>query len=536
MGSKELKLKSPQDILTFLKINIPFIVLFSILVFFAYAYSLNGEFVSDDIPTIINNPEVTNLTTAFKSLYLQSILRSITYTLFGLNTVFYHLQSVVLHIINLALFFTVTYMLFGKRTSVIATVLFSVHPTASEAVIWLSGVNYIILSIATNIILISYLLYKETNNKKYLHSTYLLYLVSLISVTKIWVYIIPFIVLIVEWLILPGTPRKKTLANLSGLFVLAMISFAIVFAQNKSYSQRIESLAVAGGAPYIKRLPYSIYMPLELLVFPKNLTLYHEGEIITATKYNLMIITSIGLLVITLISLVKKDGRGRNSIAGKAPEQNKQLAGFILLIYASLLPVLSPLQVSWFVADRYLYFATGIFCIVLGILIKELEKELYSPKVAVAATSIVFVILLGRTLDRNADWKTQKSVWLATEKVGPNGPRVHNNLGDIYAREGDLSKSIWHFERAIQLDPTYSDAMHNLGNTYIQTNEIEKAKELYIKSLEYNPYLYQSLYKIGLIEYQSGNHALGQEYIQKSLQIAPDYEQAKATLVQMQSQ
>jgi len=53
--------------------------------------------------------------------------------------------------------------------------------------------------------------------------------------------------------------------------------------------------------------------------------------------------------------------------------------------------------------------------------------------------------------------------------------------------EGDLEKSIHNFQRALQLEPNYPEAMYNLGNTYKQAGEVEKGEKLMQKALKLKP-------------------------------------------------
>ena len=92
-----------------------------------------------------------------------------------------------------------------------------------------------------------------------------------------------------------------------------------------------------------------------------------------------------------------------------------------------------------------------------------------------------------RTITRNADWKNQDTLWLATAKTSPSSPQNHNNLGDYYGRQGDLEKAAEEFKTAIKLKPNYGDAYHNLANIYHQMGEDDLAIENYRKALSFNP-------------------------------------------------
>ena len=60
--------------------------------------------------------------------------------------------------------------------------------------------------------------------------------------------------------------------------------------------------------------------------------------------------------------------------------------------------------------------------------------------------------------------------------IRPNTPAVYNNLGSVYARQGNTAKAMELFRQAIELDSSYSDPYYNLGSAYEDRGE--KAKGL----------------------------------------------------------
>ena len=56
---------------------------------------------------------------------------------------------------------------------------------------------------------------------------------------------------------------------------------------------------------------------------------------------------------------------------------------------------------------------------------------------------------------------------------------VHNMLGVIYHERGLFSKAQIHFERALAINPTYTEAALNLSVTYNDLGHYEQAKQVY---------------------------------------------------------
>ena len=58
----------------------------------------------------------------------------------------------------------------------------------------------------------------------------------------------------------------------------------------------------------------------------------------------------------------------------------------------------------------------------------------------------------------------------------PNDADIHNYMGFSFRKKGMLEKSIYHYERALQIDPKHLGALEYQGELYITLGEIEKAK------------------------------------------------------------
>lgn len=520
MKQVDLKIKDLNDIKKIIKANIPLFLIITLLVFVSFIWSVNGEFVSDDVPGIVRNPIVHDIDRAISTLNHQVILQAVIYSIFGLNPTPYHLTSILMHIVNVILFFLMIYNLFNKKVAALASVLYSVHSLVSETVIWISAFNYQLSTFYLYISILLYLIYKKTGNRKVLVGLFMFFAFISMTFPNYWVLIIPFIVAGIDFFILERNYNFRSLLPVVPLFLIGLVSFFVISGESR-VTERVARLNTADATPYINRLPYSIYNNTELLIFPKKLTIYHEGEPLTTNKYRLMIAFSLLLVGTTAVLWFNK--------------KTRLTGGMIILMFISIMPVFSPVLVAWMVAERYLYFTTGIFVTLVVMLFLKLERKYNLKNLALILTIILIIAYSGRTIARALEWKTRKSLWLSAEKRGPYSARAHNNLGDVYGVEGDWEKSIWHFKRAIEINPNYSEAIHNLGNTLMQLGYYEEAKTLLMRSLEINPGLYQSMHKLGLIEFQLGNQDKAMEYFRKTLEIQPGYAPAIQSIQALQT-
>ena len=73
--------------------------------------------------------------------------------------------------------------------------------------------------------------------------------------------------------------------------------------------------------------------------------------------------------------------------------------------------------------------------------------------------------------------------WTAIEESGRKSATLYYNLGNAWFKQGNYPKAILNYERALRLDPSYSDARYNLEftNSFVQ-DKIEPVPEFMLKS------------------------------------------------------
>ncbi|MFA6047622.1 MAG: tetratricopeptide repeat protein [Parcubacteria group bacterium] len=499
--------------------NINVFILLFFLVAVSYFNALGNEFVSDDISGIKNNPDVGKWSYVFLTFggWLTRFIIFLTYKVGGASPAIFHFYSIFIHLLVVFTLYILLNLFFKRSIAIGATAIFAVHPILAESVTWVSGMSYAQYSLFFLVSFIFYIL--SAKNPRYYYLSVLFFLLSLfvnptaISLSAIFfLYELCFGDLKNNW--------KKILPYFSLTFVW-MIIFAL------KIGSRLESLSndfyqkTASQSIFIQA-PVAIINYLKLIFWPRSLTLYHTELNFSPAAYFLIIL--IFILYLTAIIYYWK--------------KNKFIFFWLSFFIIALSVTLTPLGVSWVVAERYVYLGSiGIFVVFAMFYDWLMERggEKYKP-VFYGIFAIIVISLSVRTIIRNIDWKDEDHLWPATVAVSPSGAPIHNNMGDVYARHQDYPKAIEEFTKATQINPGYADAYHNLANVNQMAGNTNEAIKYYNKALSINPNIWQSYQNLAAIYFQNGDKQKALENIQKAIQINPNNQQLINNLKIIQGQ
>lgn len=489
---------------SYFKQNFPILILLTVLVLITYANSLNNAFVSDDIAEILNNPKVGEFSFVLDhfSGFIRPFLYFLTYHVGGLNPTSFRMINILFHLGNTWLIYALVKKLHKSKVALISSAIFAVHPILTEPVSWISGGAYVQ---AAFFLLLSYYLYLSSQGvRSYNILSLVAYILALVS-QIVTVTLVPILIL---HELLFGNFKK----NLAKLVPIMLITAFFIFINYTSITEREQTLQEVHyqqrqifNPLYVS--PIAITSYLELIFFPKDLTLYHSELIFDSVGFLLKVVGLILYLAITIYFLFK----------------NKHIFFWLSLFFISLVPTLVPafLGLTWIVAERYVYLASlGIIVPISIGLTKLAQIKILKTLEVILILSLVIALTI-RSIIRNNDWHSEDNLWIATGKTSPSSPNTHNNLGDVYGRGGDLANSIKEFQTAIALKPNYADAYHNLGNAYHQMGKLDLAMENYQKAAELNPNLWQSYQNISALNFMAGDYQKAEEAIKQAIKINP---------------
>lgn len=471
-----------------------------------YAQALFAGFIADDATAVVNNPLIRQ-----NQMLLwhdpAALLTSLNYLIAGDAPFFYHLTNLILHCLNTALVFYFLGAHFGRSAAFFGALLFAAHPVHAEAVTWVSGRPYLIISL---FMLANYLLYRKAQDAiaQGLRKGYLLYALCVLVFSYTMLGSFGF-----YWLfpLLPALSDisfkrwRKSWPLWLPLWAILALKAALFKA---SLAGRAAFMAETLGAPALNNpayFVYSLFVHAGLLLWPARLSLFHEGlripEWVIGYSWPLSIAILGGWLAVFRISRVLFFAAG------------------ILILF--LAPTYSPLPLSSLIAERYLYFPS----VAMGIVAAwAYEKGLRLPKrrwrgFVAAASAAVLALAAARTIVRNNDWGNPQRFWEETAKVSPLSWQAHSNLGFLYLKGGAFEKAIAEYEAAASLRPGAGDVHNNLAVAYYKAGRIEGAIRALERSLAERPDYAAAHYNLAVLYLEKGDLPAARKHAQEALRL-----------------
>lgn len=483
-----------------------FLLALSFLVLLVYMNAIGNDFVADDKGLIINIPSYSLSSLLSRPFFfLRDFPYFVMYKTVGFNPFIFRLPNIVFHMGSVWLIFLLASLFkqnITRSVGIFSAALFAVHPILVESVAWISGGVY---AQYTFFILLSFVFYLLSYDNRRVYALSLLsFTLSLLSSEKAVVFcLIPILYELSFGNFKKNWKKAGAYSIVSATYLfLSLVSGRL--GAKISGLQADQSLDQTFYNPLVQ-IPVAITSYLQLIFWPDGLTLYHSEMIFGRLEY---VIRSV-LFILFMASIVL------------IYRYNKVIFFWMSFFIIMLLPTLTPLGISWVVAERYVYLsALGVFMVVAWGFSKLLKYQRLRM-LSIVVFIFIIIALLTRTIVRNIDWSNEDHLWLASARTSPSSSQNHNNLGDYYGRQGDPEQAAREFKRAIELKPNYADAYHNLGNAYKDMGKTKEAIESYEKAISINPKIWQSYLNIAAIYYENNDFAASKKYLEMGLAIDP---------------
>ncbi|MBZ5535388.1 MAG: tetratricopeptide repeat protein [Acidobacteriia bacterium] len=451
------------------------------------ANSWGHQFVMDDMDYIVHNPVIQNPPSILQivsspfvhfpnvtlDLYrpLTALTLAINYWISGALPDSFHLFNRLLHVFTSLGIFWVVRRLIPQRPAVafLTGLLFAVHPVQTEAITYISGRADALAMVLFVFAWLSFIWMRQTNShlRPYLISVVLYFLALLSKESAItWLGV----VLLTEWIYCSQREIKSFFRQLrqdfwrvySGYILATLVYAALRLAAFRGIAVTPTKFLVNPlvTASFSGRLLTSLkifFLSIGQLLLPVQFSPdYSFNQIPILNRW-----TSLGALVVLsltavfLVFLVWTYNR--------SPDVFFCLAYFIITysVVSNLLVVTGTIR-----ADRLLYMPAFGFCLLGGLGMGYLEETVHRTKWKNPFRASVLVILLllaGRTVVRNGDWRDQLTLYLRAIHHFPNSVKIHGYLGEQYFTQNQLVEAEVHYRKALSIYPDQPDLLNDMG-------------------------------------------------------------------------
>ena len=516
-----------------------FILILILLGLALYFNSLfNGFFLSDDEDQIINNPLITSVQNIpqifagstyfrpesdqrfgpfYRPLMLTSF--SLTYALFGLDPLFYHLFQIILHTVNALLVFFLFKHFFKPGLAFILAAVFLVHPINSEVILHAANTQealFMFFGLAS--LILSTTFNRHTSKDGPSTSATLIYLATYATLLLLALLgketAVAFAVIIPLYIWIAARPNFLPVLLSSGA---AVIAYLILRIQIASIFIAHQALAAFGDLSLPERLlhaPAITTSYLKTYFFPH---LILNGYHWTIDKFGFgNFILPLIIVVITnlyLIALIRRTRR-------HSPQHARFLFFFLVWLWLGLGLHLHILALETTLTDRWFYFPQIGLLGIIGYLLTTLPNESLIYRKATLITAIVLATLSARTFIRTFDWRTSQTLILSDLAHDPGNYYFQNLLGSIYLEEGNIKAATPHVLASVAIRPNFGN-LNNLAIINMKNGNLKQADYYFQQAIEKGLFYTTRVNYANFLLYYLKDYARTQTFAAESIKLYP---------------
>ena len=424
------------------------------------------------------------------------------FSLAGPRPGFHHAHNVLLHAAAAAALLLALYRATGALwPATVVAALFAWHPLHVQSVAWVAERKDVLSGLFFCLTLLAYVEYARRPSLRRYAIVFLLAAAAMLA--KPMVVTLPAVLILLDYWPLGrrGVPWSRQLAEKLPLFAMSIaISVLTVLAQAQSGAIRTtENLPLSLR---IANVPVSYARYLLRTAAPKDLAIFYPY---VTWSLPIVICATLILLITTAIAIAQR--RRRPYL----------IVGWLIFL-GMLVPVIGIVQVGeQSIADRYTYLPlTGVFLMLCW----AAPWTRGSALIAGVALAACF----GATLYQLHFWKDDFTLFSRALEVTQDNYIAHGYVGKALAARstGDAPAALAHYDRAIEIKPTYWESHYNRGNLLLRAGRTGDAIEAYRRAVAIHPALADGWNNLGIALAMQGKDAEAEESFAKAAAAAPD--------------
>jgi protein O-mannosyl-transferase len=529
------------------------------LVALTFFPSLRNGFVDwDDLAFVVNNAHIAPLslesvkwmiTTNYQGVWhpLTWFSHALDRSLWGLNPAIHHLMSLLIHVLNVILFYKLFLRLLEIReesqegfaflssggklvAAFFAALFFGVHPLRVESVVWISERKDVLSSFFYLAGVLAYLGYAAAGSRSAAVRAYLacLGLFCLALLSKPMAVTLPAVLLLMDYYPL----ERLSLSSARALLLEKVPFFAL------SATVALINIIAKGslGVP-LSHVPAHVrimnafdalifYMrqtlaPIDLVpLYQLNPNLDYFGP-----KFVLCLILVVAITTACLLRAYKND---RLWIA--------VWAYYVITVFPGL-GLYLPYRHA--MADRYTYLTTLGFWVLLGLGAGRLWDRAGTsrhPSAAYLIFGLCFLTLLStceyKTSKQIGVWKDSGTLWTHVIEHSTHVPALaYLGVGKTLEKKGELNKALAYYQTALSISPHNYKYLKKIADVLSKAGKYTEALPLYRRILAKQPKNLRARADMARILGLMGRFDEAKRHLEEALRIDPDFRPATLMLM-----
>ncbi|MFA5857630.1 MAG: tetratricopeptide repeat protein [Elusimicrobiota bacterium] len=384
----------------------------------------------------------------------------------------YHLNSLLLHLLNCGLAFLFIYILTGKNAvaAFIAATFFGVHPVQVQAVAWVAGRDDVLYCVTYLLSLIMYLKYIENPSQgKYYTYSIICFYISIMSKTS--AVTLPLILFLIDYWYGKKIDKSNILEKLPYFAGVLFFGVMAALAQLTNEVPRTKLMRYNFSDNVLGTFDDFVFY-FNKMFYPNDLSCFYAEFRLEKEKY-----ISVFLVLVTLL------------IVGATKKVTKKIVFGSLFFLITLAPVLK-MTTGRPTSDHRLYLSLLGVTYLLGELFSWLYYALHAnekvyeniKKGLVITIAACITLTLGYlTWERTKVWKDSIVLWTDAINKNPFLFLAYSNRSHAYMELGQYDKAIEDCNKIIEMRIGYADAVRQIGDVYSKLKKYDKAEEYYAK-------------------------------------------------------
>lgn len=434
-------------------------------------------------------------------------------TLFGLDPHWFHVTTVLAHVLAVALaFFVARKYLPDFSAALFAVAIFGLHPLQVESASWISSVND---SLSAALCFASFLACRKARSAQQRSTLWwTLSAAAFFSalLMKEVSAVLPAIILVDLWLDQrPASPQRSFRRPPAIVLVLfGALEIAWLILRRHALGQFAAAHSSIAWSTIFLSAPKIVLFHLYRVVLPLRLSPHYDFSLADPSHLPQSLLPFVAFLVLAFLAFLA---------ARKCRE--------LWLAYAwFLLPLVPTFNLRWmneddFVHDRYLYMSMFGVALLVSTGFSALKRRFPLQHMLPLVPAVLVAVLAFSSALQSQYWANDVYLFSRAVQVAPNNEWAHLNYGAALSAREKYADAAPHFVRSYELKPGWHAADY-AAIAFQRSGDLAQAERWYRLALQWNPTLADAWFGLGQLRLEQHRPAEAVALIEKALSITPN--------------